>query len=172
MIDNGLIPKILNLIDTIKTVDALLILSIIVERLHETIQVLIPQNFTEKVIDLAGSSSYQIKRMGTYFVATIVFCMDQAFVSSLITSDAIDLLVEMLDSGQNNVTLRCLQALGNMTHIAVSCNKSDLFASILNGTEIFHSLEALGENRLSSISDRALSLYTKLHSYFYLPQQS
>ncbi|OHT11824.1 hypothetical protein TRFO_18618 [Tritrichomonas foetus] len=167
MIENRLVDCLLVFMDSEKTAEALLILSILVERLPEIVETLLPKDFVENLIELANCSPFAVKKQSIYFIATEIFVLDQNSVEKMIKPEIIELLVEMLVSGQKEVILRCLQAMGNLTHVAICTGNANLYATYLQETDIFKALSELGENRLSAISDRAISLTSKLNTVFH-----
>ncbi|OHS98093.1 hypothetical protein TRFO_35560 [Tritrichomonas foetus] len=167
MFDNGLMSTLLSLMTTEYTADALHVLSKFTEKSPDTILSQLPSDFVERIIHLANSSPFAILKESVFFLTIIIKKLDQQTLVDLINPDVIGLLVDMLASGQNDIILCVLEALANMIHVAECGGKIQLFASLLYETDVFDALADLGENRLTTVSDRAVSLTTKLNAAFH-----
>lgn len=163
MIEHGFIDILLRLLQTEKCSSSLHILSFLIDRLTDDVVLrFVSQEFVDTVVDLALNSPFDIMKQAVFVIATISYKLGPSIVETLIKPDIVKLMVDMLDSDQNDIMLKCLLALLNMTRISVLCGKQKEFAESLNQTDIFDILSTLGENRLQTISDRALSLLKKL----------
>lgn len=162
MIENNLIPILIELINSDKAAISLHTISLLIDRLHEEVYCLLPEEFNENIIEIANMSPFEIKKQASYLIATEIYTLNPAKIENLMNPQAIQLLVDMLSSGQTDITLQCLNALGSIAQTAVMMGKEKEFAEYLNDSEIISVLESLGDDRLITISDRARSLIKKL----------
>ena len=166
MINSGLILHLLKLLDSDNTVDALHVLSKFTDRSPDEVLILLPNNFVDQIIELGKFSPFCILKEVVYFLTIIIKNLDQDNSDKMIRQDVIELLVDMLSSGQQQIQLYCLEAFTKLLHDSEVSGKSQLYASFLDETDIFDELHDLGENRLKTVSDRAVSLTKKLTAIF------
>lgn len=167
MIDNGLVMILINFINSDKAAISLHAISLLLERLPEEVFALLPPNFTDNLIELAYGSPFEIMKQASYLIATEIYYLNLSEIIKFIKPETIELLVEMLSSGQDDVMLQCLHALGKIAQVCVNIGKEKEYSEYLNSTDVISVLESLGENRLQIVSDRARSLMKKLEPILY-----
>lgn len=162
MIENNLIPILIEFIGSDQTSLSIHIISLLLERIPEEVFSLLPEEFNDNIIEIAFGSPFDIKKQAVFLIATELYKLSPDEIENLMKPEAIQLLVDMLSSDQNDIMLQCLLALGKITQVAVLMGKEKECAEYLNDTDIVSILESLGEDRLKTVDDRAISLLKKL----------
>ena len=153
-----LIPILIEFIGSDQTSLSIHIISLLLERIPEEVFSLLPEEFNDNIIEIAFGSPFDIKKQAVFLIATELYKLSPDEIENLMKPEAIQLLVDMLSSDQNDIMLQCLLALGKITQVAVLMGKEKECAEYLNDTDIV----SLGEDRLKTVDDRAISLLKKL----------
>ncbi|KAK8895835.1 hypothetical protein M9Y10_013720 [Tritrichomonas musculus] len=130
MIENGLFPRLMQLIQNIDHTSIVFwILSNYLEAAPQFIIPLIDINLINLSVGIGEQSSFHVKREIAYFLSTlIIFINNESAIKSLFNERTIDLIAEMLNSGVENLMIRCIFAFQKILGLAVQSGSIDFNA--------------------------------------------
>lgn len=133
VIDKGLFEKLMQLIqDEEYTSDVFKTISNFIECAP---QFVLPQMNTELInlsVEIASQSPFKIKTEIAYFLSDLIFFMsDSDVVNFLVKEEIIEMISEMLNSGIENLTIKCIGAFQKLFDLAVQLNSGKLNCTIL-----------------------------------------
>ena len=68
-------------------------------------------DFVEAIIDIAESSGYEVKKEGSFFLATLILFTEKADLGVFVRPEVLDLMAQMLECSIGMIIRRCLDAL-------------------------------------------------------------
>lgn len=158
MIDHGLLESINELMSTIHTSDVLWILSNLVEFSPSLIAHTFSDMFILQIIEIAQTSSFEIKKEGVFFLSTLTIYGTIGAFPVLFNQDVIDLMVEILGCGDETTILRCIDGLSQFVLYVQTAGGAGTFAEMLGSTDIGERIDELSESQLANVVERSQHL--------------
>lgn len=173
MIENGLFPRLMQLIQNIDHTSVVFwILSNYLEAAPQFIIPLIDINLINLSVGIGEQSSFHVKREIAYFLSTlIIFINNESAIKSLFNERTIDLIAEMLNSGVENLMIRCIFAFQKILGLAVQSGSIDFNADavlqMFDNSDVVKQLDEIvqqiDQNNTTLISTASKLLYD-IHS--------
>ncbi|KAK8881500.1 hypothetical protein M9Y10_004236 [Tritrichomonas musculus] len=165
LLECGLFPALMHLIDTQYTADVYWVLSNLVESTPHLTVPLFTSDFIEKSVDIATSAAFEVRRESAFFIATLIIFTSIQDLSFFLNDDTLDLICEML--ALNNailIVLRCLDAIIRISGYVIN-NALETVVPILNtllSDGLRDKLEGLVESDSKVIEERASFILKQL----------
>ncbi|KAH0787960.1 hypothetical protein GPJ56_008116 [Histomonas meleagridis] len=161
LLDCGLFPLLMQLIQTEFTADVYWVLSNILESVPQMTIGLFNPNFVAQTVEIAMTSSFEVKKEAAFFIATLMLFTQNADLKYFKNEDVVDLMIEMLGCSSNLIVLRCLDALLRFVHVN-STTGDEEFLSLLQTKDLYNPLNNLIERGSHMIKERAEFLLCNL----------
>ncbi|KAK8882283.1 hypothetical protein M9Y10_044925 [Tritrichomonas musculus] len=167
-LDEGLINYLLQFFQTDFATDSFWIFSNLLQSIPNVILPIISnQDFIQNVINIASSSSFDLKKEASYLLSTIIIFSGMANIKPFITNDVFDIFTDILSCGDQKIISRCIYAFAKFATAAVqegpqACAK---LLEIVASSDLLSTLESIAENKIDeNISDKAELLHDQLIS--------
>lgn len=133
MINLGLFDKLMELIQNAEfTSDVFWVLSNFLDVISQCVIPLITSELITLSVEIASQSPFNIKREIAYFLSSLIIIMDSDdIVNFLVSEEIVELLAEMLNSGVEDLMIKCICAFQKILGIAVQLNSAELNCDIL-----------------------------------------
>ncbi|KAH0794989.1 hypothetical protein GPJ56_001115 [Histomonas meleagridis] len=164
MLSFGLLPKLINLFHTTYVSDTLWIISNLLESVPDAIIPMFNPTFIQQLIALSNECTFDIKKEITFLLATLIVFSSDAITFSLITPELVGLLVELLDCGCFNVTMRCLDAIIDFIRVIFMSQKYEMMQLFID-EELNKRLDDLIEVSNENVMERANYIISQLNNY-------
>jgi hypothetical protein len=162
MLDDGVLPVLMQLLSTEYAADVFWIFSNLIETLSSTVMGIFDQSFIANVIHIAEGSSFELKKEIAFFLSTFALFADTEVINEFLNDDVLDILVEMLGCGVSIVMLRIVDSLVRMLHqIQVGVAPPDFIAAI-EQSDIRKRVADVAEHSPGVVMDRAEYLISLL----------
>ena len=162
MLDDGMMPILMDLLTTEYAADVFWIFSNLIETLSSAVMSTFDQGFIASVVQLAAPSAFELKKEIAFFLATFALFADAEVVNEFLNDDVIDILVEMLGCGVSIVMLRIVDSLVRMLHqVQVGAAPPD-FVSVIEQSDIRKRVSDIAEQSPGVVMDRAEYLISLL----------
>ena len=136
MLDGGVLPILMSLINTEYAADVFWIFSNLIETISSTVMEIFNVEFVSNVVSLAESSSFELKKEIAFFLSTLALFSDGETINNFLNDDVIDILVEMLGCGVSYVMLRIVDSLIRMLHQVQTGSAPTDFISIIDQSDL------------------------------------
>ena len=146
--------------------DVFFVFSNLVTNVPNLIMPFFDSSFIDSAIEVAMTEQYDTKKEVVYFLATYIIHLSTESMVSLMRSDVVDLIIEMLNCGVTATVLSCLDVIQKFS-LAVSLGEAD--SSLISEDQwedLHNALEQLTDNDRTqqSIKEKAVFLMEKIES--------
>ena len=137
-----LFDRLMKLIQTEYVADVFWVLSNLVESVPHLTVGLFNASFIAATIDIAESASYDVKKEGTFFLATLILFTESADLKYFMTGEVLELMVQILDCSIALMVLRVLDALIRLARSLEMGFANDELRQMLQGSTLYDSLQS------------------------------
>jgi hypothetical protein len=152
LVNSGLSQAILGLMSSECTAELLWVLSNLMESIPKTVISWISSEWLEEIIDIAESTSFDMKRECAYFLASAIVFLSERGIPDVIWR-AVPVIVDVCGCGDRAVVMRCLDGL------LKAAKKSK---GSFEPTEIADRLRELVDGSSLELVERAVALQRRL----------
>ena len=136
MLDEGVFPILMSLIESEYAADVFWIFSNLIETLQNSVMDLFNLEFVAGVVELAQKSSFEVKKEIAFFLSTLSLFVGGDVLNQFLNEDVVDILVEMLGCGVSYIMLRIVDAIIRMLHQVQNGSAPNDFISILEQSDL------------------------------------
>ena len=111
LLQEGILQKLLVFMQNGKTPDAFWVMSNLIEAAHTTLLPLINDELITMIVNIASSSSFEMKKEASYLLLTIIINSNESNLKGFITEEIMDTFADMLSCGVEKVVIRCINTL-------------------------------------------------------------
>lgn len=158
MIKTGLFPKLVDLMCTEFAADVFWVLSAFLEAVPNLMMELFTEEFLDNALEISVYSSFNVKKEGSHFLATVILFADETKLCTLMNSELMKVFVEMLGCNIVLIILRIFDSIIRLIHIIekdVSRYDCDFLKPLFdeNGTNV---IEKLTNSQEETLAKRAI----------------